>query len=492
VKITIGKSLTPNRKQSFISNKHNKMTNDILTKLIKNHGISTDGANFLRKSVDPFHDFEVRLEGLPDSYSGNTVVQEITKSVSITADPSYTGNWDCHIAIMPELLNTAATGLYASNLATFFGSVSATGSVSNIIPTAQNSAAMGPFLISKCPTGSLTFPQTSSNPTAALLSAPSFVEYFDGVKRLIGIGFEVANTTAELYRSGSVATYKMPQTVEYNSYVNTVPTIAGTTPTLFIESRSPPASLSEAVLLPNSRQWEASRGAYVVGHMDVDECKMRQDVSANRIFTNGDYSSVAHTCIVTSATANYANSCFSKPTSFDTSGAYFTGLSTQTVLTLTMRIIVESAPTSTNSQLVVLATPSPAYDPKAIMLYKDIVVSMPSGVPLSENDGGEYWRKACSILSATISGFGSEILKSVVVPYVRNVVDGISKDRNQVLVVQNKEAMHVGATRTDRNNHGKQNGQTKQNASGGRKKQQRKKQLPANSNGKNRHREYDE
>jgi hypothetical protein len=78
---------------------------------------------------------------------------------------------------------------------------------------------------------------------------------------------------------------------------------------------------------------------------------------------------------------------------YDISGAYFTGLSPQTTLTVDVRWYIERCPTIDEPSLVVLATPSPVYDPIALKIYSEAVHGLPVGVPVSENPLGEWFNK---------------------------------------------------------------------------------------------------
>jgi len=78
------------------------------------------------------------------------------------------------------------------------------------------------------------------------------------------------------------------------------------------------------------------------------------------------------------------------------SGAYFTGLSEQTKLTLTLRVFVEVFPAAGNA-LVPLAHPSNPYDAKALQCYQEIMSHMRSGYRVDDNAFGDYFRKAIAV-----------------------------------------------------------------------------------------------
>jgi len=84
-------------------------------------------------------------------------------------------------------------------------------------------------------------------------------------------------------------------------------------------------------------------------------------------------------------------------TDFNWGGAYFTGLSETSTLTVNEIRIFERFPSiqiPADSQLVVLAQPSPKYDPQAVELYSVVSAMMPTGVPQKMNGFGEWFKEA--------------------------------------------------------------------------------------------------
>jgi len=365
---------------------------DTLDKLVESRAMSLDGANWVRKSLDPFHDFDFRIAGLPDCNTSKVVIQEVTKSLQLSAG-AIVGTWDCHIATMPEIRSMTTV----NELVTLTDTVGTTSSLGLIQPASLN---IGPILISSVPSGASTFPNVGSplNPAQTIQSL-DFSEYFDGQKRLIAFGFEVHDTTASLYQQGTCTVYKMPQT---NCPGQGRFTRDGIT---FIEkyeisSRLPPDDISKALLFNGARQWEAREGAYCVCTMDVERCDLEGSVYAVRNFTQGDSTSTATRANITAMPVANESQLW-KPTPFHTSGAYFTGLNTASTLTLTVKLIFETAPTQENAQLVVLAQPSPLYDPVAMEIYKKASSMLPPGVQVKFNASGDFWDQVLSFIKTS-------------------------------------------------------------------------------------------
>jgi hypothetical protein len=79
------------------------------------------------------------------------------------------------------------------------------------------------------------------------------------------------------------------------------------------------------------------------------------------------------------------------------SGAYFTGLSAESALKVTMRYFVEVFP-QPGSALVPLAHPSCPMDMKALQCYSEIMREMHAGYPVRDNAAGDFFRKAASVV----------------------------------------------------------------------------------------------
>lgn len=391
--------------------------------------MTPEGANWVRKSLDPFHDFVVKVDGMPDESTANVVVQEITQSVNISAPAGVTSNWDCHIFTLPEMTDPSC---YLGALPpTYFEYVLNRGSTGTV---GYNSAAVQPAT-GGYPWGLLNWVTSDpGGPTTPVSGIPftahgganvmSFQPWMNGQKRLIALGFEVHDTTADLYKQGSVVVYRMPQTISPASYLAQTDTIAIPVTGQNIidnvyQSRLPPATQAEALLLPGSAQWESREGAYCVATMQPELNSITGYTEGGRIFTRGDIALATGTDLVLSTPVralngskpnmDFAVPCQLRPTPFHTSGAYFSGLNVQSTLTLTVRLLFESAPTPENQQLVVLAHPSPDYDPVAIEVYKSASQQLLPGCKVSMNASGDFWDTILDIIADVAPVIGQVI-----------------------------------------------------------------------------------
>jgi len=379
----------------------------MLDKMISAKSITAPGANFIRKALDPFHDFEVRLDGIPDENTSRVVIQEVTLSQTISVPTGITGNWDAHIFTLPELatLNTAVgANLLGTGTITLSGNQPASG----LFPA-------GLVNVMCVPSGGITTPTGASYGSNSVSLPFDFSAYFSGQKRLIALAFEVHDTSAELYKQGTITVYRLPQTKDISNIAPFGGLTGSSSSQLAVLSRLPPSNLASALLLTGSRQWEMKDGAYVVAVQDVKNNMLTGSVFASHVFTAGDptnsgesvlwqppnYGTTTVAITAPTGTAYWNPQPFEiKPVPFHTAGCYCTGLNNNSTFTVTARAIFESAPTPDNTQLVVLAQPSPDYDPVALELYKAAASKLPVGVPVGENASGDFWDKVLSAIES--------------------------------------------------------------------------------------------
>jgi hypothetical protein len=76
----------------------------------------------------------------------------------------------------------------------------------------------------------------------------------------------------------------------------------------------------------------------------------------------------------------------------NTTGAYFTGLSSESTLFITWRVGIERLPAANKPTFLALAQPSAMYDPNALVLYNMVANCLPPGCPQGYNDAGKWFR----------------------------------------------------------------------------------------------------
>lgn len=368
----------------------------LLNNLQRSAGLTEDGRNWMIQACDPFHDVDLKCSGYPDLRTGSSVVQLVKKQLQLVrpttvADPN---NWDASIVLASNCKPTDYTEQF--NVTNGYVTASVGEGFENAaVPV--NTVTVGGLTVMSGPQGALTS-QSGTVPASNQLNFASLdcTEYLKGNCRIIAMGFEVVNTTAELYKQGQVSVWRLPnnatldefagQCITYNTddffeYNTTLRTM-----------RAPPASIAEVNNLFGTRTWDAKEGAYVVARQNSsDNPAIQPSFQPTALCTND---------VSLNGTNNYLVQARAPPFAgvgdlcvpFDMSGAYFTGLSSSTSLTVTVRWYIERFPGPQETDLVVLATPSAAYDPLALELYIHAMHGAPPGVMVRENPLGEWFK----------------------------------------------------------------------------------------------------
>jgi hypothetical protein len=372
--------------------------------------ISPTGVNWLTQALDPFHDTDIPPTGFPDFSTDSSIVACIEKTVSISCPASIsTGTWDAHIFSLPLMAGTVTTTGNAPawsvrNEGTLTAGVGAAFSVTpGVMQGLNNTMDLSNINYIIQPSGSNTLPTVA---TAAFTpSAAGWVDcgqtWSNGNSRLVALGFEVANTTAEISKQGAVAYYRCPQAYQDGSiYLSPTSSLGAIVPARAI--RYPPANLAEAMLLRGTIVREAAEGAYVpvTFSSSVNDFKTRKTVVLGLRYSDQEgYPLLTNAPTFTSTTGLLSNDVSIEEAPFDTCGAYFTGLSLTTTLQLTVRFYVEKVPAPFDSSLVVLSRPAPPYDPIALELYKRVVAQLPPGTRLADNADGDWWNSLLKVVS---------------------------------------------------------------------------------------------
>lgn len=388
----------------------------ILNKLGNRLGLTEPAKQWLTVALDPFHDNPTNCTGLPDSALGNSVVQCIKNSITFSAPPGVVaaeGNWDCHIAMLPFTVNTAQPLSFQTGN-TQQGNVIYQDDASTPVRRAA------PITCVAYPSGDLTgysnmFKSgivSDTNHVTTVLELPG--NFSTGEYRILSQGFEVINTTAELYAQGLGTFYRTP-----------VPTLtAASTAQVLVDSGTAikrvaqadflmmsrlPTSPQEALALPNTKQWKAKEGCYLVGRFNDDITSTRNDSYVQPVFRFRNVSQgVEEVYLPTTAELNRYGGTYGsfrelQWANMDISGAFFTGLNFQTTLTINWNIYIERFPSIYENDLVVLAKPSPEFDPMVFEAYKAISQEMPVGCMQKENGLGDWFRDAVATVADVVT-----------------------------------------------------------------------------------------
>lgn len=368
---------------------------DVLAELVKSKQLSQDGKDWLTLALDPFHDYNHQIAGYPDSDGSQTVVACYEYQYNLEAPVGTNTTWDAHIYTSPNTSPEATqVGQFGNGWATFTQLAG------------EPQCVMGALTIYASPSGGPLVPGIAPGPVTQV-PLPGNTDLAFGMSRVVGMGFEVHNTTAEMHKQGSVTVYRMPN--QGNLMQTVVSNNAGTYRASYVghNFRLPPTQPQTAMLLKGTMTWEAKDGCYVVPTLSSINNPIRGLSTIGAIHTGSGGGDATNACAAPWVTVNgqaapaasLLTPQLRKNSNVDTSGAFFTGLSAETTLRIVLKVYVERAPTSTESSLAVVATPSAAYDVAALELYSKAMSVLPVAAKVGENAKGDWWRAVLRVLS---------------------------------------------------------------------------------------------
>jgi hypothetical protein len=356
---------------------------------------------------------------MPDTYMARNVVQTVKQKMTIRKNANLpAGNWDCNIFSLPwvDNQNLVRFNMYKNVLtgATGAGEVTYGG--------------VGGVIACQMLTGSPTSISKSASAGAENWFDCITVdgEFLDGPCRVVSAGFEVTNTTADLYRQGDVSVYRVPEPqrerVTMSIATNAAAPYSSNAVAFSAELHSKfPTTVGEAEYLVGTRTWAASEGCYIPLTLTGQENPVRGSDSSSVVMRVGAKNGSGYTQVGMTgstdpqlhATTPYPRECVTTP--FNMGGAYFTGLSEQTTLTVTAIWYIERFPTTLQKQLSVLADTPTAYDPLAFELYDLMMRQMPVGVKVAENGLGDWFAEVVGSIAPVVEG----LLGAIPHPYAQ-------------------------------------------------------------------------
>jgi len=337
--------------------------------------------------LDPYHDYAVGLEGLPDSQTGRSYVRVHNQAVNLAANADsdnisvhFTGFHTSHENM------TWTTSYNYNNGQSNFSAVNVLRSGSAHEPNYVNWLASNATMIAHLP-------------TALDGGVPS---------RLIGIGLEIHDVTAALYRKGTITSAHLQGTIEHQDVTRYY--TDENADLHFVAERqdvtqTDPASLSHLSSYPGVLTLPASKGLYIVGRLNSPRKPVRYEgfspipsphawgltstdgtnnIKLNRALKADDYTVINN---IEGATHS----------GFDGFKIQLSGIPAEGQYRLTLRTIVEYFPDSSDLTALGISTPSPPYCPDVFQYYHDVVTRLPTAVPVGSNAGGDYWRAVVAL-----------------------------------------------------------------------------------------------
>lgn len=240
----------------------NNKADRTLEGLVVKGKVSGAGATWLKAATNPFYDTEdkvvvgsstVGYEGMPNMKTEPSVNRRLRQQVAIT-DPFLAGSptapWDFMIVTWP-MINSQ--------------SYEQCGRANNIV---NNRPIGGPFNMHHVS----VYCKLSSAVNFVYQATPDFYisvpsTYLKGVLSINYGGFELVNTTPELYRGGSLSCVRYSQPSREPTDMQVSPISAGNwavTNATVQQYRAPPVDLAELNTYPNAMTWGAEKGIYSV------------------------------------------------------------------------------------------------------------------------------------------------------------------------------------------------------------------------------------
>ena len=416
--------------------------------------ITPEACDWVKSALDPFHDNVLEnMRGFPDVSTEPTVIVNIRQAMTIAKPPGLPAGetWDCHVVLSPidfapDSQNVGGrstpfgpgghAGLIQPNSAAFsvwpplsmdnhtdFEVARLDGCVANSVPSSAANGASNTFTPNHMPVVGANGYECQN------LNLDDYLDFEDtdlGVYRLVYSGFEVVNTTAQIYKQGAVTVYEYGNSYETGASHGVLAggssgydynTIGDVSPTNYF--RCPPNNLAQAKIMPNSHSWAAQDGSYNTAKFQSENpfqaaTQRPYVLTQNQEVAEVDGGFVTPVPMVGGSTEHHAGGSIisdislgvtgylaapfttgSGPVHFsrmNTSGAYYTGLSEQTTLFVTWRVGIERLPAANKPAFLALAQPSAAFDPNALVLYNMVANILPPGCPQGYNDAGEWFR----------------------------------------------------------------------------------------------------
>lgn len=345
------------------------------------------GKDYLKLVLDPYHDFNVRGTGVPALDTGSTYLRNIRLRQALVVPAVVPGvtSWELHVMTTPVYCAQSASILDTtlSGTGTIADPYKSKNTIDLFAGVSQVSHVCYAWVPSNSAFGILD-PLTQFS--ALNIGSPEWGSY-----RIVASGFEVHNSTPELYRSGTVTTWRANPTQELSS-------LRLADQNLFAVSRSYngiPATLQLANQFPTSRTWEAAAGCYVVSSPDFSDVAFKSYDEGCVVIRTGATQGATRRSIIVGGLVDFdvggSEGRLVYRSGFVPSGAIFSSIAPESTFTLDCRVTVEVSPDLTTSDLSIASQPT-ASDPVAMELAALAMAALPSGVPASFNAAGDWFR----------------------------------------------------------------------------------------------------
>jgi hypothetical protein len=227
-------------------------------------------------------------------------------------------------------------------------------------------------------------------------------EYGSGwPKRIVAGGFEVINTTSEIYAQGLATCFQLGAQ-HTDAVLSCTNELGVTTENPGIVTRSPPAGLDLAVAQKNILQWMAKDGCYIPMQLDPERSEFVMASRGSFLFQETESSASGYpTQGIVAYDSSTGFNHYIRYQTMGLSGAFFSGLSPQTSLVISATYVVEVQPLVGTAMNYV--QPAPVRDERALELYYLVRRFLPIACRKEDNDFGDWLRWVFKAISSVAS-----------------------------------------------------------------------------------------
>lgn len=356
-----------------------------INKLVRERYLSPEGAAWLRVVLDPFTDDVVQSPSFPDNSNFAVVTYPIKQSITVKRPPVVlAGNWDCHVMFTPTLARIPLS--VNTTIPSDWGNwLPINGTIDSALGTIE--------IIGNGPGLALDIINTTTANYCGNLEGIAN-ELTDGY-RVVGVGFEVHDTTALLNKQGLCTVYRVPEsaTPAYMNFCDSnIPYGNFAEGGDVVRFNNPPSNPAQALAYLGTRQWEAKEGAYVVCPMSNSSNPFKQFVSTGHYVSGADRRTLKVAQVISGPSATQHKFTRNILMPYAQCGVMLTGLHFDASISVNLTMYIERAPSSHNSyDLARMARQSAPYDPVAIAIYSEALSTLPVGVMVKENGLGDWF-----------------------------------------------------------------------------------------------------
>lgn len=432
--------------------------------LMKRHGVYGPAIGCFVQMTDPFHDEGYDVVALPSNNTNRSLTcpNEVSVAISKPAEIADDLKWDLNIIasnlMCPypyvqlrdgQSLDAVPNGVYCTGAEFDFDPDNS--NYNNVLKYTAgviDGAAVFPVGLVALATASGSDTLPFGNNTAVYGSQiPIPLDLVRGEHRCVGFGFESTNVSNALDKPGMVHCYRSPYQVVPESVLGgaSSPKQVDYAFRQAMISQRLPGTLVAIKSIQDTKGWEAKRGAYCVvrpvGMPEVHRPSLALPITRSTavenfepLFNDGSLYISTGACGIEIGGTPGAKTLKVIPVEFtyhhwDVSGMFYTGLDAATVIQVDAVQLLEHIPNAANPTdrfNCKIAKIPPKISPQFEKVFQRTMSVLPPGVPVMENDFGDWWESVCDVVAAVSP------LADGVAPGAGNVVRTVAATAKQV------------------------------------------------------------